>query len=115
METPMNIDQALPFHPLAGRRRSANDRTPPAARPHWRVLVVAAAWLAVAALAFFAEIGPVLTAGPTRAEPHMVGVFTGELVDGVAVYRLPSVSVVAVREAELAKMERERTARAKRT
>jgi hypothetical protein len=40
----------------------------------------------------------------------MVGVFTGEFVDGAPVYRLPSVIVVAARQVELVKMEREEQA-----
>ena len=40
-------------------------------------------------------------------KPAVVGVATGEFVDGVAVYRLPSVDVTVSRSAELAKMARE--------
>lgn len=111
----MNTDQALPFCLPAGRCSRGVGRTPRAARPTWRVPVIVAASLATAALALFVEIGPVLTAGPVRSEAKVVGIFTGEIVDGRAVYRLPSVSVVAEREVELAKMEREKTARAKGT
>jgi hypothetical protein len=37
-----------------------------------------------------------------------VGVFTGEYVNGTPVYRLPPVIVVAGREVERAKLEREK-------
>lgn len=40
-------------------------------------------------------------------QAQMVGVFTGRFANGVPIYRLPSVTVVASRKAELAKIERE--------
>ena len=42
---------------------------------------------------------------PVQA-PH-VGVFTGKFVNGMPVYRLPPVDVIAYRKVELARMERE--------
>ncbi len=44
-------------------------------------------------------------AAPTDA--RVEGVFTGEFVDGVPVYRLPSLTVVADRDAEIARMYRD--------
>lgn len=63
--------------------------------------------LASAVHAWAAE--PVVTApaNPERAGVPMVGVFSGEFVNGVPVYRLPRLVVVASRKAELAKLERE--------
>jgi hypothetical protein len=40
------------------------------------------------------------------AQSPMVGVFTGEFVNGVPVYRLPPITVVGYRESELARMPR---------
>jgi len=70
--------------------------------------------LSAAVHAWAAE--PVVTAPatPERAGVPMVGVFSGEFVDGVAVYRLPRLVVVASRKAELAKLEgKEHLARTK--
>jgi len=52
---------------------------------------------------------------PTTPAGSMVGQFTGEIVDGRPLYRLPSITVRASRKAELAKMaaeERQAAARA---
>ena len=51
-------------------------------------------------------IGPAPTS-TGLAQERMVGVFTGEFVNGTPVYRLPSISVSASRTADLAKIERE--------
>ena len=40
----------------------------------------------------------------------IIGIATGEMVDGVRVYRLPPINVTVSRRAELAKIERERAA-----
>jgi hypothetical protein len=40
-------------------------------------------------------------------DARVEGVFTGEFVDGVPVYRLPSITVVADRDAEIARMHRD--------
>jgi hypothetical protein len=46
---------------------------------------------------------------PSKVSPqHRMGVFSGEYVDGVPVYQLPSVNVVSSRKAEDARRERER-------
>jgi hypothetical protein len=37
----------------------------------------------------------------------MVGVFTGEFVDGAPVYRLPPINVIGHREADVAKAQRD--------
>lgn len=51
-------------------------------------------------------IGPQPSASST-AQAQWVGVFTGKQVNGVPVYRLPPVTVIANRKLELAKIERE--------
>ena len=45
--------------------------------------------------------------GNSSGQGQMVGVFTGRFANGVPIYRLPAVTVVASRKAELAKIERE--------
>jgi len=64
---------------------------------------------AIAAATAFAIIaGLTITGDVTPAEPApMVGSFTGEYVDGVPVYRLPSVNVAVSRTAELARIQQE--------
>jgi hypothetical protein len=57
-----------------------------------------------------AEATHAQTMSKARTQEGMVGVFTGEFVDGAPVYRLPSVIVVAARKVELVKMEREEQA-----
>jgi hypothetical protein len=75
----------------------------------------------IAAMQILLAAGPIATAVPiwaaeatypqststAHAQAQMVGAFTGQFVDGVAVYRLSPVVVVASRKVELAKMERE--------
>jgi hypothetical protein len=41
------------------------------------------------------------------AEARAVGTFTGEIVNGAPVYRLPSITVVARRDTEVAKTQRD--------
>jgi hypothetical protein len=43
----------------------------------------------------------------SSAQGQMAGVFTGRYANGMPIYRLPPVTVVAGRKAELAKIERE--------
>lgn len=69
------------------------------AKPHHRV-AVAAALVAVA-------IAAVTVAWPTQERNTVVGVATGEYVNGAPVYRLPNVNVTVSRSAELAKIARE--------
>ena len=45
--------------------------------------------------------------GNSSGQGQMVGVFTGRFANGVPIYRLPAITVVASRKAELAKIERE--------
>ena len=45
--------------------------------------------------------------GGARLAKPTAGVFTGRYANGVPVYLLPPVSVVAIRKTEIAKMERE--------
>ena len=55
-------------------------------------------------VAFTAAIGAVRHSSSPAAA---LGVATGEYVDGVPIYRLPSVNVTVSRQAELAKMAQE--------
>jgi hypothetical protein len=50
-------------------------------------------------------LGPVPTSRP--AQERMVGLFTGEFVNGTPVYRLSPITVSASRKAELAGIDRE--------
>ncbi|HEY3179776.1 MAG TPA: hypothetical protein VGL25_12935 [Casimicrobiaceae bacterium] len=58
---------------------------------------------------------PALTADTTNpfttetrsVQPNNVGVFTGKFADGMPVYQLPPVTVIANRKGELAKIGRE--------
>jgi len=78
------------------------------ARKHVRV---SSALLAAVAIAFAMpstgeESGAPITGAVTAQQP-MVGQFTGKLINGAPVYRLPSIVVSASRKAELARTERE--------
>jgi hypothetical protein len=63
-----------------------------------------------AAVAIFAVAAAATVALKPWTPVAMVGVATGEYVDGKPVYRLPTVSVTVSRKAELAKMEQEERA-----
>ena len=63
--------------------------------------------IATAVLGAAADATGLWPTGEERAQAQMVGVFTGEFVNGAPVYRLPPVIVVASRKAEWAKLERE--------
>ena len=53
--------------------------------------------------------GVAIGSPPTsKTQAQMVGVFTGEYINGSPVYRLPPVMVVASRKVERAKLEREK-------
>ena len=70
------------------------------------------AYLMAAALIASAAVSTLRSTAPERApdasaRSPMVGVFTGEFVNGVPVYRLPPIAVVGRRESELAGMPRE--------
>ena len=53
------------------------------------------------------EKGPAALIAKASAETRAVGTFTGEIVDGAPVYRLPSITVVGRREADVAKVQRD--------
>jgi hypothetical protein len=68
------------------------------------------ATLSIVAVLALATAAAVIPTGPTSASANvapMVGIATGELQDGIPVYRLPPVAVTASRSAELAKIARE--------
>lgn len=69
--------------------------------------LLAAGLIATAAPTWAAEATYPQATSTAYAQAPMAGVFTGQFVDGVPVYRLPPVTVVAARKVELAKMERE--------
>jgi hypothetical protein len=72
------------------------------------LLLIAAVLVSAAAVA--AAIEGFATIAPAKASPNGTGttvVFTGTYANGVPVYLLPPVSIVASRKAELARMERE--------
>jgi hypothetical protein len=74
-----------------------------------RTVTLAAAILA-SAVAVAAAIEGFATGAPAQGAPAgnaTAGVFTGRYANGVPVYLLPPVSVVAIRKTEIAKMERE--------
>ncbi len=77
--------------------------------PRHAVVVVALA-AALIAVAFAELAGDRVVQAPAPAaatDARAEGVFTGEFVDGVPVYRLPSITVVADRDAEIARMHRD--------
>jgi len=75
----------------------------------WPWYLLGAALIAAA----FAELAGdrAVQAPPPESATHVqaAGRFTGEFVDGVPVYRLQTVTVVADREAEIARMHRDDT------
>jgi hypothetical protein len=64
-------------------------------------------WAAVLTGNVVAEAAAAERDGNSSGQGQMVGVFTGRFADGVPIYRLPPVAVVASREAERARIERE--------
>jgi hypothetical protein len=68
--------------------------------------LLAAVVIAVATPAIGGESGAPAT-GTVTAQERMVGKFTGKFVNGIPVYRLPSIQVSASRKTELARIERE--------
>jgi hypothetical protein len=80
-------------------------RRPSARMVRW-LLVLVVALCACAALVLAVDAyAP--QARRASADAPMIGVFTGEFVDGAPVYRLSSIEVSAKRNVELAKMARE--------
>jgi hypothetical protein len=81
------------------------------------VLRAAPAWLIGAAGVSLLVGGLIVTAAPettvaevsgdASAQATIAAVFTGQYVEGVPVYRLPPIAVVADRKAELSRMEHE--------
>ena len=71
----------------------------------WAVSLAAAVvtWIA-APVAACEKAAPTLVA---KAPARPSGAFTGEFVNGAPVYRLPSITVVGRREAEVAKTQRD--------
>ncbi len=53
------------------------------------------------------EKGPAALIAKASAETRAVGTFTGEIVNGAPVYRLPSITVVGRLEADIAKTQRD--------
>jgi hypothetical protein len=86
----------------AAARRDADHRRWISVQLSTPLLVVGLiATVALGAAAEAADLQPV-------AKAQVVGVFTGEYVNGTPVYRLPRVIVVANREVERARLEREK-------
>jgi hypothetical protein len=76
--------------------------------------LIGAAVLGTAIPSLAAEPGASSPTGAAPTPKAMAAAFTGEFVNGIPVYRLPSISISANRKAELAKIEREdHSARAK--
>ena len=88
----------------AARRTAHHQRQIPA---QLSASLLAAGLIATTTPAWAAEATFPQPRSVAYAQAPVVGVFTGQLVDGVPVYRLPPVVVVATRKLELAKIERE--------
>jgi uncharacterized protein YjiS (DUF1127 family) len=87
-------------------RRDADHRRRISVQLSTPFLVVAL--IATVALGSAAEAADLRPASKASAKAQVVGVFTGEYVNGTPVYRLPSVIVVASREVDRARLEREK-------
>jgi uncharacterized protein YjiS (DUF1127 family) len=68
--------------------------------------LVVVALVASVALGATAEAADLRPAGDASVKAPVVGVFSGEYVNGIPVYRLPPVIVIARREVETARLER---------
>ena len=68
--------------------------------------LLAAMLIAASPAAAGEALGPVPITRPSAREP-VIGLFTGKFVNGMPVYRLPSITVLASRKAEFAGIERE--------
>ena len=90
---------------LAAARRDADHRRRISVQLSTPLLVVALTATAVLGAAGEATDSRPMSKAAAKSQP--VGVFTGQYVDGVPVYRLPVVRVVTSRKAERAKLERE--------
>ena len=74
---------------------------------HGAATLLAAALIAIAAPAAACEKAVPTPIANAAAQTRAPGGFTGEFVNGAPVYRLPSITVVGRREAEVAKAQRE--------
>jgi len=70
--------------------------------------LVVVALIATVALGAAAEAADLQPVSKVFAKKQVVGVFTGDYVNGTPVYRLPPVIVVAHREVQRARLEREK-------
>ena len=75
---------------------------------HSSSILLPVALIATVALGATAEAADLRPPSRASANAQLVGLFTGEYVDGAPVYRLPPVIVVASREADRAVLQRER-------
>jgi len=78
-------------------------------RPHfarWSALLLAAALAVFAFVELAGNWGAQSPLSGVPVDARGAGVFNGEFVDGVPVYRLPSITVVAERDAVIARMHR---------
>jgi len=76
-------------------------------RSTWFATLLAAALIAIAAPVPACEkASPTLMIAKASAETRAVATFTGEFSNGAPVYRLPSITVVGHREADVAKTQR---------
>ena len=66
-----------------------------------------AAWTVAGSIALAADLGRAVVRRGTNAPQETAGIFTGAFVNGVPVYRLPSLTVVGHRDAELAREMRD--------
>jgi uncharacterized protein YjiS (DUF1127 family) len=90
----------------AAARRDADHRRRIAVQLSTLLLVVAL--IATVALGAAAEAADLRPASKASANAPVIGLFTGEYVNGAPVYRLPPVIVVATREIDRARREREK-------
>jgi uncharacterized protein YjiS (DUF1127 family) len=90
----------------AAMRRDADHRRRISVQLSTPLLVVAL--IASVALGAVAEAADLRPTSKARAQAQIVGVFTGEYVNGTPVYHLPPVIVVASREVARARLEREK-------
>jgi uncharacterized protein YjiS (DUF1127 family) len=90
----------------AAARRDADHRRRISVQLSAPLLVVAL--IATVALGAAAEAADSRPASKASAQAQVVGVFTGEYVNGAPVYRMPPVIVVASREIDRARLEREK-------
>ena len=74
-----------------------------------RATMMVAGFLTLAAVALAAETIGSRSGNVTTASAQQRGFFTGEYVDGVPVYRLPALTVIADRDGLQAKTERGET------